>query len=258
MSSAGAGRRSSRASMPHRSRSRAALAKLPVTRKSRPAGARRRQAAAVRRLQCDAASGKRDAAATMSPGPIFEPEGQGAATSGGAARALFAAGFRAGDLVHNALHLSPDARRLHHGVGRACARLRGHSRRHRQHRAAAPGDRAIPAHGLHRHAGLPEHPARHGREMPARTPRRSSAASSSGAALPASLRQEFDARGVAVLQMLRDGRSRRHRLRKPARAKAWSSTKTCSSRSCGPAPAIRSRTAKSARSSSPRSTRTIR
>src|SRR5262245_2463780 len=36
----------------------------------------------------------------MSPGPIFEPQGQ-AQDFGGAARALFAAGFRAGDIVHN-------------------------------------------------------------------------------------------------------------------------------------------------------------
>src|SRR6185295_917214 len=44
----------------------------------------------------------------MSPGPIFEPEGDGR-DWWGAARALFAAGFRAGDIVHNcfAYHLTP-------------------------------------------------------------------------------------------------------------------------------------------------------
>ena len=36
----------------------------------------------------------------MSPGPIFEPEGQGKDWYG-VARALFAAGFRPGDIVHN-------------------------------------------------------------------------------------------------------------------------------------------------------------
>ena len=50
----------------------------------------------------------------MSPGPIFEPEGHGG-DWWGAARACFAAGFRAGDIVHNSLRLSPDARRLHSG-----------------------------------------------------------------------------------------------------------------------------------------------
>ncbi len=44
----------------------------------------------------------------MSPGPIFEPEGAGK-DWWGSARALFAAGFRAGDIVHNsfAYHLTP-------------------------------------------------------------------------------------------------------------------------------------------------------
>ncbi len=46
----------------------------------------------------------------MSPGPIFEPEGM-AADCWRAARALFAAGIRAGDIVHNAFsyHLTPGA-----------------------------------------------------------------------------------------------------------------------------------------------------
>lgn len=46
----------------------------------------------------------------MSPGPIFEPEGHGKDT-GNAARALFAAGIRAGDVVHNCFsyHLTPGA-----------------------------------------------------------------------------------------------------------------------------------------------------
>jgi phenylacetate-CoA ligase len=44
----------------------------------------------------------------MSPGPIFEPEGMGS-DWWGAAPALYAAGFRAGDIVHNAFayHLTP-------------------------------------------------------------------------------------------------------------------------------------------------------
>ena len=46
----------------------------------------------------------------QSPGPIYEPEGQ-AADYWRAARAFFAAGFRAGDLVHNSFsyHLTPGA-----------------------------------------------------------------------------------------------------------------------------------------------------
>src|SRR5262249_36448837 len=44
----------------------------------------------------------------MSPGPTFEPQGAGE-DFWGAARALFAAGFRAGDVVHNSFsyHLTP-------------------------------------------------------------------------------------------------------------------------------------------------------
>ena len=53
----------------------------------------------------------------MSPGPIFEPEGQ-AKDWWGAARALFAAGFSAGDIVHNSFsyHLTPGAYILESGA----------------------------------------------------------------------------------------------------------------------------------------------
>ena len=96
----------------------------------------------------------------MSPGPIFEPQGHDE-DFGGAARALFAAGFRAGDIVHNSFsyHLTPGAFILE--TGRAHAGLRHHSRRRRQHRAAARGHRASEAFGLHRHAGLLEDTARY-------------------------------------------------------------------------------------------------
>src|ERR1700724_1429932 len=77
--------------------SRAALAKLPVLRKSDlPAlqkamppfgGFAAKAPGQLRRV-------------LMSPGPIFEPEGD-ATDSWGAARALYAAGFRRGDVVHN-------------------------------------------------------------------------------------------------------------------------------------------------------------
>jgi phenylacetate-CoA ligase len=53
----------------------------------------------------------------MSPGPIFEPMGQEADPWRGA-RALFAAGLRPGDLVHNAFayHLTPGGFILDHGA----------------------------------------------------------------------------------------------------------------------------------------------
>jgi len=79
--------------------SRAALAKLPVTRKS-----------ALLALQKDrppfgglaATPPSQLARVFMSPGPIYDPEGR-RSDYWRIARALFAAGFRAGDLIHNCL-----------------------------------------------------------------------------------------------------------------------------------------------------------
>jgi phenylacetate-CoA ligase len=84
---------------------RAALARLPLTRKSELAELQRREppfggyaavpVAALRRV-------------FVSPGPIYEPEGR-RPDYGRFARALYAAGFRAGDLIHNTFsyHLTP-------------------------------------------------------------------------------------------------------------------------------------------------------
>ncbi len=63
----------------------------------------------------------------MSPGPIFEPEGEGA-DWWGAARALYAAGFRQGDIVHNsfAYHLTPGGFILESGAhAMGCAVIPG-------------------------------------------------------------------------------------------------------------------------------------
>ncbi|MDR1969149.1 MAG: AMP-binding protein [Burkholderiaceae bacterium] len=93
--------------------SRAALARLPVTRKSDLLA--RQQA--LRAAGGDAFGGfaaiVRGAAMPRiyaSPGPIYEPEGT-APDYWRVARALYAAGFRAGDLAHNAFsyHMTPGA-----------------------------------------------------------------------------------------------------------------------------------------------------
>src|SRR5438552_7172614 len=63
----------------------------------------------------------------MSPGPIFEPEGHGK-DWWGAARALHAAGFRAGHVVHNAFayHLTPGGFILASGArALGCALIQG-------------------------------------------------------------------------------------------------------------------------------------
>jgi phenylacetate-CoA ligase len=84
---------------------RRALAQLPLTRKSDLIELQRQEppfggfaavpVSALRRI-------------FVSPGPIYEPEGR-RADFGRFARALFAAGFRAGDLVHNTFsyHMTP-------------------------------------------------------------------------------------------------------------------------------------------------------
>jgi len=99
---------------PAKIRSRKALAALPVTRKSDLAGLQARErplgglnATPVAKL----------AKIFMSPGPIYEPEGRGR-NWWRSARALYAGGFRAGDLVANtfAYHFTPAGSMLESGA----------------------------------------------------------------------------------------------------------------------------------------------
>ena len=93
--------------------SRAALARLPVTRKSELLARQQASRAAGRDAFGGFAAVGWGAAMRRvyaSPGPIYEPEGT-AVDYWRTARALYAAGFRAGDLVHNAFsyHMTPGA-----------------------------------------------------------------------------------------------------------------------------------------------------
>jgi phenylacetate-CoA ligase len=90
---------------PHEVTSRAALARLPVTRKSRLI-ALQTQAPPFGGLA--AAPPGSLARIFVSPGPIHDPEGR-RPDYWRMARALFAAGFRAGDVIHNCFsyHLTP-------------------------------------------------------------------------------------------------------------------------------------------------------
>jgi len=85
--------------------SRAALAALPVLRKS---DLKDRQTAKPPLGGFAVTAPGKLKRLLMSPGPIFEPEGHGT-DWWNSARALFAAGFRSGDVVHNsfAYHLTP-------------------------------------------------------------------------------------------------------------------------------------------------------
>jgi len=174
--------------------SRAALAKLPVLRKSELV-ARQRQHPPFGGFNVTAPGRLRRL--LMSPGPVFEPEG--AQDSWGAARALFAAGFRPGDVVHNcfAYHLTPGGFMMEAGAqALGCAVIPAGTGNTEQQLEA------IVQFAPNGYVGTPDYlkvlldaAASAGKD-----------ASSlerglvSGAALPASLRQELAARGVAVLQ----------------------------------------------------------
>jgi phenylacetate-CoA ligase len=134
----------------------------------------------------------------MSPGPIFEPEGHGD-DFGNAARALFAAGFRAGDVVHNSFsyHLTPGAYILEGGAhALGCAVIPG---------GVGATEQQLEAIAHLKPSGYVGTPdflkilldtaAKSGKD--ASSLKRGLV---SGAALPASLRAELAGRGVAVLQ----------------------------------------------------------
>ncbi|HKS87699.1 MAG TPA: AMP-binding protein [Pseudolabrys sp.] len=175
--------------------SRAALARLPVLRKSDLTtlqkdfppfgGLNVTPITDVRRL-------------LMSPGPIFEPEGRGL-DWWGAARALYAAGFRRGDVVHNSFsyHLTPGAFIVDSGAeALGCAVIPG---------GVGNTEQQLEAIARYRPSGYGGTPDF--LKILLDTAEKSGKDASSvkrglvsGAALPSSLREEFDRRGIAVLQ----------------------------------------------------------
>jgi phenylacetate-CoA ligase len=175
--------------------SRAALARLPVLRKSDIAtlqkeyppfgGLNVTPANKVRRL-------------LMSPGPIFEPEG-GGQDWWGAARALFAAGFRAGDIVHNsfAYHLTPGGFILESGAhALGCAVIPGGVGNTEQQLDA------IAHYQPTCYVGTPDF-LKILLDTAEKIGKNASSIKRglvSGAALPSSLRDELKQRGVSVLQ----------------------------------------------------------
>ena len=138
----------------------------------------------------------------MSPGPIFEPE-YGASDGYGAARALFAANFRPGDVVHNAFsyHLAPGALILESGLhALGCAVIPG---------GTGNSDLQIQAIAQFRPCGYVGtgdflKVLLDGAEKSAKDSRSPASSISkalvSGAALPATLREDLRVRGVEVLQ----------------------------------------------------------
>ncbi|HEX9323002.1 MAG TPA: AMP-binding protein [Xanthobacteraceae bacterium] len=134
----------------------------------------------------------------MSPGPIFEPEGHGK-DWWGAARALHAAGFRAGDIVHNAFayHLTPGGFILESGAhALGCAVIPG---------GVGNTEQQVEAIAILKPTGYTGTPDFLKILLDAAQKLGKDASSLerglvSGAALPPSLRQELASRGVEVLQ----------------------------------------------------------
>ncbi len=179
----------------HDINSRAALAKLPVLRKSDIAAMQKASPPFGGLAVMPPGKAKR---LLMSPGPIFEPEGHGK-DWWGAARALYAAGFRSGDIVHNsfAYHLTPGGFILElgaHALG--CAVVPG---------GVGNTEQQLEAVAHYKPSGYVGTPdflkilldaaAKSGKD--ASSIRQ---ALVSGAALPGSLRAELKQRGVNVLQ----------------------------------------------------------
>ncbi len=180
---------------PHTVNSREALAKLPVLRKSDIAAMQKETPPFGGLAVTPPGKARR---LLMSPGPIFEPEGR-SDDWWGAARALCAAGFRAGDIVHNsfAYHLTPGGFILESGAhALGCAVIPGGVGNTEQQLEA------IAHYKPSGYVGTPDFlkilldaAAKSGKDASS-----IKHALVSGAALPGSLRAELKERGVDVLQ----------------------------------------------------------
>jgi phenylacetate-CoA ligase len=175
--------------------SRAALAKLPILRKS---DLKERQSTRPPLGGFAVTAPGKLKRLLMSPGPIFEPEGHGR-DFWHSARALFAAGFRSGDVVHNsfAYHLTPGGFILEAGAhALGCAVIPGGVGNTEQQ------VEAIAHFKPNGYTGTPDFlkilldaGEKSGKDLSS-----IKRALVSGAALPSSLRTELGSRGVAVLQ----------------------------------------------------------
>jgi phenylacetate-CoA ligase len=175
--------------------SRAALAWLPVLRKSELL-ARQKESPPFGGF--NATPPGKVKRLLMSPGPIFEPEGQDA-DWWGAARALYAAGFRPGDIVHNsfAYHLTPGGFILESGAhALGCAVIPGGVGNTEQQLEAIAHFKPSGYTGTPDFLKILLDTA----EKSGKDASSLKRALVSGAALPASLREELGRRGVAVLQ----------------------------------------------------------
>jgi phenylacetate-CoA ligase len=175
--------------------SRAALAKLPVLRK---ADLTKRQAETPPFGGFNVTPPRKAKRLHMSPGPLFEPQGW-ASDFGNAARTLFAAGFRAGDIIHNSFshHLTPGAYILEEGAhALGCATIPGGVGNTEQQLAAIAHYKATGYLGTADFLKILLDTA----EETGRDASSIKRALVSGAALPLSLREEFEHRGISVME----------------------------------------------------------
>ena len=210
---------------------------------------------AVRRLQRHAA--RQGQAAAHVARPDLRAGGHRLPTSAGRRARLFAAGFRPGDIVHNSYsyHLTPGAYIMEAGAhALGCAVIPGGIGNTEQQLDA------IAHYKPSGYLGTPDFikilldtAAKAGKD--ASSIKRGLVSGAALPALAAARAGRARRRGAAVLRHRRD---RRDRLRERGARRHDRQRASSSWRSCGPAPAIRWRTARSARWSSPRSIPTIR
>ena len=175
--------------------SRAALAKLPVLHKSDISSLQKEHPPFGGLNVTPPGKARR---LLMSPGPIFEPEGEGT-DWWGAARTLYAAGFRQGDIVHNsfAYHLTPGGFILESGAhALGCAVIPG---------GVGNTEQQLDAIAHYRPSGYVGTPdflkiLLDTSEKVGKNASSLKRGLVTAAALPPSLRDEFGRRGVAVLQ----------------------------------------------------------
>ncbi len=218
--------------------SRAALAALPVTRKHELLERQQAQRAQDPFGGFSAIGLGADMPRVFaSPGPIYEPEGR-ARDYWRLARAMFAAGFRPGELIHNSFsyHFVPAGSMMETGAhALGCTVF-----------AAGTGqtEQQVQAMAELRPAGyigtpsflkfIIEKAEAMGVALPSVTK-----ALFGGEAFPPSLRDWFSARGIAGLPVLCHGRPGADRIRDLGARRPGCSTSRCWSRSCARAPVTR-------------------
>ena len=175
---------------------RAALARLPVLHKSDLMDAQAKEPPFGGFADASLLAGQR---VFLSPGPLWEPQGPGI-DPWQAARAFFAAGIRAGDIVHNAFshHMTPGGFILDEGArALGCTVFpagTGNTDMQVEAAAALRPDASIAARPISSRSML-DRADEMGKDLSCFT-----RALVSGGALFPSLRSEYQARGVSVLQ----------------------------------------------------------